>query len=35
MARWEFAHQPEPGSPEADLARFLQPHDWIGHDLTA
>jgi coproporphyrinogen III oxidase len=28
LARWEFQHTPEPGSPEADLARFLQPHDW-------
>jgi coproporphyrinogen III oxidase len=31
MARWEFANQPEFGTPEADLARFLQPHDWLGH----
>jgi coproporphyrinogen III oxidase len=34
-ARWEFAHEPEPGSPEADLARFLRPHDWLGRDPVA
>lgn len=28
LARWEFNYQAEPGTPEADLARFLQPHDW-------
>lgn len=28
LARWEFAYRPEPGSPEADLARFLRPRDW-------
>jgi coproporphyrinogen III oxidase len=28
LARWEFQHQPEPGSPEADTARFLVPRDW-------
>ena len=31
LARWEFAYQPEPGSPEADLARFLRPHNWLAH----
>ncbi len=30
LARWEFKYQPEPGSPEADTARFLQPVDWVG-----
>jgi coproporphyrinogen III oxidase len=28
LARWEFQHTPEPGTPEADVARFLIPHDW-------
>ncbi len=27
LARWEFQHTPDPGSPEADLARFLQPRE--------
>jgi coproporphyrinogen III oxidase len=35
MARWAFAIQPEPGSPEADVARFLQPHDWAGETEEA
>jgi coproporphyrinogen III oxidase len=30
LARWEFKYMPEPGSPEADTARFLQPYDWAG-----
>jgi hypothetical protein len=33
LARWGFNIQPEPGSQEMDLARFLQPHDWA--DLIA
>lgn len=28
LARWEFQYTPEPGSPEADVARFLIPHEW-------
>lgn len=28
LARWEFNYQPEPGSPEAELAGFLQPRAW-------
>lgn len=28
LARWEFQYAPEPGSPEADMARFLVPQDW-------
>ena len=29
MAQWRYDHQPEPGSPEAELvARFLVPRDW-------
>ena len=30
VARWEYAYQPEPGSPEAGLTEiFLKPQDWI------
>jgi coproporphyrinogen III oxidase len=29
LARWEFQYTPEPGSPEADCARFLQPVEWV------
>jgi coproporphyrinogen III oxidase len=28
LARWEFQYRPEPGSPEAEMARFLVPQDW-------
>ncbi|MFC4907002.1 oxygen-dependent coproporphyrinogen oxidase [Actinomadura gamaensis] len=35
VARWGFEIVPEPGSPEADVARFLQPHDWAGRDTLA
>jgi len=28
--RWEYGHQAEPGSPEADLTDyFLVPRDWL------
>ena len=27
--RFEYAYQPEPGSAEARLAEYLQPHDWV------
>ncbi len=31
LARWEYGHEPEPGSPEALLLeRYLQPRDWLG-----
>lgn len=30
LARWGFEITPEPGSPEADVSRFLRPHDWAG-----
>ena len=30
LARWGFEIRPEPGSPEEDVARFLQPRDWAG-----
>ena len=30
LVRWEYNHQPQPGSPEAELVeRFLQPRDWL------
>ena len=28
LARWEFQYQPEPSSPEAEMARFLTPQNW-------
>ena len=28
LAGWAFDVTPEPGSREADMARFLQPQDW-------
>jgi len=31
LARWGFDIRPEPDSPEMELARFLQPHDWVTH----
>ena len=27
-ARWLYDWKPEPGSREAELAEYLQPHDW-------
>ncbi|HEY9132918.1 MAG TPA: oxygen-dependent coproporphyrinogen oxidase [Dyella sp.] len=27
--RYEYAYQPEPGSPEARLADYLQPREWL------
>lgn len=37
LASWEFDVRPEEGSREADLARFLQPRDWVGecHERSA
>lgn len=29
--RWEYNHQPEPGSPEAELVAHLKPIDWINY----
>jgi coproporphyrinogen III oxidase len=30
LVRWEYNHQAEPGTPEAELVeRFLQPRDWL------
>jgi coproporphyrinogen III oxidase len=33
LVRWEFNYRPEPGSPEAALARFLEPQDWAAKAL--
>lgn len=32
LARWGFDITPEPDSPESDVARFLQPHDWTAYE---
>lgn len=29
MAQWRYDWQPEPGTPEAELAAFLKPRDWV------
>jgi coproporphyrinogen III oxidase len=29
-AEWRYDYQPEPGSPEARLAEYLKPRDWLG-----
>jgi coproporphyrinogen III oxidase len=30
LVRWEYAYEPEPGSPEASLYEtFLKPQDWV------
>ena len=29
LARWEYEYAPEPGSPEARLADYLRPRDWL------
>jgi coproporphyrinogen III oxidase len=28
-ARWYYDHQPEAGSPEAELLEYLKPRDWV------
>jgi coproporphyrinogen III oxidase len=28
-AEWRYDHHPEPGSPEARLAEYLRPRDWL------
>ncbi|HET8690708.1 MAG TPA: oxygen-dependent coproporphyrinogen oxidase [Steroidobacteraceae bacterium] len=30
LVRWEYGHAAEPGSPEAGLADWLRPRDWLG-----
>jgi coproporphyrinogen III oxidase len=29
LARWEYGYRPGPGSPEAGLADYLRPRDWL------
>ncbi len=29
LVRWEYDYRPEPGSPEAELAEYLRPRDWL------
>ncbi len=30
LARWEYAYEPQDGSPEAELTeKFLKPRDWL------
>jgi coproporphyrinogen III oxidase len=29
-AEWRYDYRPPPGSPEARLAEFLKPRDWLG-----
>lgn len=35
VCRWEYDAQPEPGSPEAELASWLKPQDWLGVETAA
>ncbi|MGD0472705.1 MAG: oxygen-dependent coproporphyrinogen oxidase [Candidatus Velthaea sp.] len=30
LVRWAYNEQPDPGSPEAQLADYLRPRDWLG-----
>ena len=35
LVRWEYAYQPEPGTPEAELTEyFLQDRDWLAQAHT-
>jgi len=29
LVRWEYGFAPEPGTPEARLADYLRPRDWL------
>ena len=29
LVRWEYCYTAEPGSAEARLTDYLQPHDWL------
>jgi coproporphyrinogen III oxidase len=29
LARWTYAYEPAPGSPEALATAFYQPQDWL------
>lgn len=31
--RWEYNHQPEPGSKEAELVEYLRPQDWVNMEV--
>jgi len=32
LVRWAYNEQPEPGSPEEQLAAYLRPRDWLGSE---
>ena len=32
LVRWAYDERPEPGSPEAELAAFLRPRDWLSEN---
>jgi coproporphyrinogen III oxidase len=32
LVRWAYDERPQPGSPEARLAEYLRPRDWLGDD---
>ena len=34
LVRWAYDEHPEAGSPEAQLADYLQPRDWLGEGAT-
>jgi coproporphyrinogen III oxidase len=35
LARWDYDVRATPGSPEAELAAYLRPRDWLGNDPFA
>ena len=35
LVRWDSGFAPEPGSPEAELAAFLEPRDWAGETAAS
>jgi len=35
LVRWEYGYAPEPGSPEARLADYLRPRDWLEEPLPS
>ncbi len=32
LVRWAYDERPDPGTPEAALAAYLRPRDWLGDD---
>ncbi|OLF15510.1 oxygen-dependent coproporphyrinogen oxidase [Actinophytocola xanthii] len=34
VAGWAYDVRPEPGTPEAEVARFLRPRDWAGSEVA-